>query len=162
MELSSGDVTKENTAEGIVVELDKPAEARLHYSGEILFPTQHSLEILAAAQEGRRLVQAKTLDGSEQGERLYATTAFIGKRRPPGNVKKATGDTAAKLAGLASWPVTISYFDDGAPDESTPVYEMSFQLYANGVSRDVVIDYGQFAIRGSLKSLEYFTPAGCD
>lgn len=161
VESMSGSAARENGGEGIVVDLNKPEASRIRYSGEILFPTQHSLEILSAAREERRLVQARIFDGSDQGRRLYATTAFIGKRKPPESPDGANGDIA-KLARLASWPVTISYFDAEAPDESVPAYEMTFRLFANGVSRDVMIDYGEFAIQGALKSLEFFPPSGCD
>ena len=35
-----------------------------------------------------------------------------------------------------------------------PVYRISFELYENGVSRDLKLDYGDFALKGDLKSLD--------
>jgi hypothetical protein len=51
--------------------------------------------------------------------------------------------------------VTVSYFDRSKPaGEQTPVYSISFDLYENGVSRTLVLDYNDFSINGVLKSLE--------
>lgn len=163
-EVASGKAAKEAADQRVTVEVTKPEAAKLHYSGAILFPTQHSVEILSAAVEGKRIVQAKIFDGSEQGRKLYSATAFIGKLQPPGSKKHVLAriKNDERLSALESWPVTISYFDGAKPGEETPAYELSFRLYANGVSRKIVINYGDFAIRGSLKSLEFFTPPKCD
>jgi hypothetical protein len=51
------------------------------------------------------------------------------------------------------WPVTVSYFErDAKPEEGeqTPLYAMSFELFENGVSRALVLDYNDFVISGSL------------
>ena len=42
-----------------------------------------------------------------------------------------------------------------------PVYRISFELYENGVSRDLKLDYGDFALRGELKTLDVQTPSAC-
>lgn len=163
-EVASGKAAKETADQGVTVNVVRPKAAKLRYPGSILFPTQHSVEILFAALTGQRIVQAKIFDGSEQGKKLYSTTAFIGKQQPPGSTKQVLTriENDEKLTELESWPVTISYFDGSSSGEETPAYELSFWLYANGVSRKIVIDYGDFAIRGALKSLEFFTPATCD
>lgn len=161
-EASSGNASKEPA--GLVVDLKKPDEEQLHYKGAILFPTQHSKQVLEAALKGRRIVQARIFDGSEKGRRLYATTAFIGNMRPPGTDKKPLNHIPndEKLDELKSWPVTISYFDGTAEGEAVPDYEMSFRLFSNGVSRDIKIDYGEFAVRGELTSLEFFKQTKCE
>jgi hypothetical protein len=46
-------------------------------------------------------------------------------------------------------------------DEGTPTYELSFRLYANGVSRKLQIDYGTFAISGELTRIDFFEPGKC-
>ena len=72
-------------------------------------------------------------------------------------------ETAAKekgLAELASWPVSIGYFEVKGGD-LTPSYQIDFRLYTNGVSRALVIDYGDFSIQGKLSSLEYLKAEAC-
>ena len=54
---------------------------------------------------------------------------------------------------MTRWPVTVSYYDRDAKasdGEQTPVYAMSFELYENGVSRALVLDYNDFVISGAL------------
>ena len=51
------------------------------------------------------------------------------------------------MKSLTRWPVTVSYYDrDAKPTEGeqTPVYAMSFELFENGVSRALVLDYNDF------------------
>ena len=64
------------------------------------------------------------------------------------------------LGDLASWPVSIGYFEPKGGD-LTPSYQIDFRLYANGVSRELLIDYGDFSIHGTLTSLEYLKPTEC-
>ena len=55
------------------------------------------------------------------------------------------------------WPVTVSYYDRGAkPDkgEQTPLYTMSFELYEDGVSRALVLDYNDFVVNGTMDKFE--------
>jgi hypothetical protein len=149
----------------IDVLIDKPSKQKLKLDGRPLFPTQHSLAVLEAARQGTQVVQADIYDGSEKGDKLYETTTFIGNPRAP----DAAGDqggiaNAEKLNELFSWPITISYFErapDVTKDEGLPAYELSFRLFANGVSRDLLIDYGNFSIQGVLSRIDFSEPAAC-
>ena len=62
-------------------------------------------------------------------------------------------------ASLPSWPVSIGYFEAKGGD-LTPSYQIDFRLYENGVSRELLIDYGDFSIHGTLTSLEYLKAPG--
>ena len=58
---------------------------------------------------------------------------------------------------MTRWPVTISYFDRAAGEkggEQTPVYAITFELYENGVSRALLLDYGDFVLTGEMTSIE--------
>lgn len=110
------------------------------------------------------MVQANVYDGSEKGDKLYETTTFIGKPVAPGPSAPTGVANAEKLDELVSWPVTISYFErtqTARKDEGLPAYELSFRLFANGVSRDLLIDYGSFSIKGVLSRIDFREPAEC-
>ena len=64
------------------------------------------------------------------------------------------------LGELASWPVSIGYFEPKGGD-LTPSYQIDFRLYENGVSRELLIDYGDFSIHGTLTALEYLKATEC-
>ena len=64
------------------------------------------------------------------------------------------------LAELISWPVSIGYFEPKGGD-LTPSYQIDFRLNQNGVSRELLIDYGDFSIHGTLTALEYLKAPEC-
>jgi hypothetical protein len=162
-----GDVTmgraeRETPSEPVKVKLSQPSRAVISLSGKVLFPTQHSVALIEKALAGKSLFQARIYDGSEKGRKVYDTTAFIGTRVKPGadEEKLETAAKEKKLGELPSWPVSIGYFE---PEEGdlTPSYQIDFRLYENGVSRKLLIDYGDFSIQGRLSSLEYLKVKEC-
>ncbi len=160
-DITMGRAVRETPNEAVKVKLSQPSTAELDLSGPLLFPTQHSFALIAAARSGQGLFQARVYDGSEKGQKVYDTTAFIGTEVPPGDDPKLEQVAKDKgLGELASWPVSIGYFEAKGGD-LTPSYQIDFRLYENGVSRDLLIDYGDFSIRGTLTSLEYLKATEC-
>lgn len=160
-DVTMGRAVRERPNDAVKVRLSQPSHAELNLSGQILFPTQHSLALIKAAQRGGSLFQARIYDGSEKGQKVYETTAFIGKKVQPGADAKL--EMPAKengLGELASWPVSIGYFEPKDGD-LIPSYQIDFRLYENGVSRELLIDYGDFSIHGTLTELEYLKPVEC-
>ncbi|MBM3544964.1 MAG: DUF1849 family protein [Alphaproteobacteria bacterium] len=161
-DVTMGRAVRETPNSAVKVRLSQPSRAELNLTGQVMFPTQHSLALIDAALTGKTLVQARIYDGSEKGRKIYETTALIGKAVEPG-ADNAKLEEAAKEKGLtemASWPVSIGYFESTDGD-LTPSYQIDFRLYANGVSRDLLIDYGDFSIHGTLMSLEYLKVSEC-
>lgn len=148
--------------EPLKIKLSQPSRDELKLSGEILFPTQHSIALIEKALSGQSLFQARIYDGSEKGRKVYETTAFIGSVVEPGADEAALEAPAKekKLGELPSWPVSIGYFES-KNDDLTPSYQIDFRLYENGVSRELLIDYGDFSIHGKLSSLEYLKVKDC-
>ena len=142
----------------VAVKLAKPTAKTFELEQNVVFPTEHMRRIVEAAREGKTLLEFPIYDGSDTGERVYNTLTVIGQPIGPGESPPddAAADVPA-LAGLKRWPVTISYFDRTAKDgggEQIPSYAISFQIYENGVSRALVLDYGEFAVTGELSQLE--------
>ena len=160
-DITMGRAVRETPKEAVKVKLSQPSAAELDLSGPLLFPTQHSFALIAAARTGQGLFQARVYDGSEKGQKVYDTTAFIGSEVQPGSDPKLEQVAKDKgLGELASWPVSIGYFEAKGGD-LTPSYQIDFRLYENGVSRDLLIDYGDFSIHGTLTSLEYLKATEC-
>jgi len=164
-ELASGSALREGKGEKVDVQVEKPKHIKLKLPASVMFPAQHARAILEAAMKGRSTFDADLYEGSEKGEKVYSTTAFIGKATPPGG----DGDldkikNADVLKALPSWPISIGYYEkeDGDGEEEAPSYELAYRYYANGVSRHLVIDYGDFSIHGSLQSLEFLDEPKCD
>ena len=67
---------------------------------------------------------------------------------------------------MTRWPVTISYFaqqDEGKPriGEQMPVYAITFEIYENGISRALTLDYSDFTLSGKLTSLDLKKATPC-
>jgi hypothetical protein len=143
---------------GVSVKLSKPKAKSFDIDAKIAFPTEHVRRVIDAAEAGKTLLELSVFDGSESGEKVFSTLAVIGNVIAPGDKKPddaAAGNSA--LAGLKRWPVTISYFEQGSATttgEQTPVYAIGFELYENGISRALMLDYGDFVVSGIMSQLE--------
>ncbi|HMT14163.1 MAG TPA: cell envelope integrity EipB family protein [Aestuariivirga sp.] len=130
-----------------------------------VFPMVHQIRLLAAAEAGRNRDVTTVFDGSD-GDKVFRAISFIGKRRAPGGVADDIANPkAAGLKSLASWPVSISYYQSGAgaaeDSAGTPNYQVSFTMYDNGVSTGLSMDYGDFALKGTLAGLEFLPQEKC-
>ena len=122
------------------------------------------MKLLAAAKDGKSIYSSDLYDGSDKGTKVYVTTAILGdKKDGKFNASLARVKNSEALDGLESWPVALSYFDpkNGGTD-ALPSYELAFVFFENGVSRRLLIDYGQFAIRGKLTQIEMLKDTACD
>jgi hypothetical protein len=163
-ETTAGDAERANSADDIKVELTKPAKKGLSLSARVYFPVQHSIALLHAAKEGKATFRADLYDGSEKGEKVYDTVSFIGRLRPPGDNRSLPRvGNADVLDTLEAWPVSIGYFEPGSDkSDAVPVYELMFLFFENGVSRKLYIDYGEFAMQGTLKEITFHPPSKCE
>lgn len=139
------------------VVLTKPTPKTLDFGREVLFPTQHIERLIEAAKHGGGVMQARVYDGSDTGAKIFATLSVIGKEATKPDEDTTT---AAALSGIRRWPVVISYFDEAKTD-APPDYTLSFDLYENGVSGTLKLDYGAFALRARLRKLEILPTSAC-
>lgn len=150
---STGSAERENGK--LHVTMAKPKSRRFDIPTRFQFPSQHLTRIIDAASRGEHFVQVDLFDGSEKGEKPYATAAVIGAVNT--GADNLGDEAAAKAAGIANvrhWPVTLSYFDEKVDGEQKPSYQLSFIVYENGVTRRMRLDYGDFALTGKLVRLD--------
>jgi hypothetical protein len=156
--VDSVDGHAEHGSAATAVNLAKPQRKVLDIDAAAVFPTQHMLRVIDAARAGKIILDFPVYDGSDTGDKVYDTLTVIGRKLGPGERKH--DDVAAaeqKLAGVLRWPVTISYFEKSKVQKSTeqtPVYAISFELYENGISRALTLDYNDFVVTGKLTSLQ--------
>jgi len=149
------DGVAERTGDHVTVKLKQPVAKTFTLDGATVFPTEQIQRIIAAAREGKSVLELTVYDGSDNGEKVYNTLSVIGQPIP-GDRTIATPDPSTSndvMKSLKRWPVTVSYYDRDtkpADGEQTPVYAMSFELFENGVSRALVLDYNDFVVSGVL------------
>ncbi|WP_209008265.1 cell envelope integrity EipB family protein [Roseibium polysiphoniae] len=146
------------------VDLKEPEERAFEIDKSTLFPTVHLRKIIEAAKGGESFLVSEVYDGSETGDKIYQTTTVIGEPRLERIPVKGSADASVvNVPQVTHWPVTIAYFDSTVSDggEQLPVYQLSFLLYENGISRRMSLDYGDFVIKGSLRDLELYEEVSC-
>jgi hypothetical protein len=140
------------------IALTRPKPFSISADNDVLFPTQHIEKVIDAARKGSKTFLARVYDASDDGRKIFNVTAIIGaaEKTPDGD----KGAQAGNLREMRRWPVALAYFPpdqrDGVPD-----YVLSFNLYENGVSSGLKLDYGDFVLTGELTDIEFPPAAKC-
>jgi hypothetical protein len=144
-----------------VVSIEEPETETLTLEAT-QFPTQHLIELIDKAEGGETFYETTLYDGSDEADKVMTTTVIIGKQAA---VRTTDPERAAvdDLGDDPFWPVDIAYFDLSEADgEEFPTYRISFKLHESGVTRDLVMDYGDFSMTGTLVDLSMFeAPEAC-
>lgn len=151
--------------DGTRVSMEKP-EAKSFTLPLSRFPLQHTAELIAKAEAGESIVETKLFDGDDDAQKLLTTTSVIGPNeavappppKAPAPSKDAAGppapDVRQSLAGLRSWRISESYYNQDSDPDGLPVFRTSYVLYENGVSDDLMLDFGTYVLAGSLSTLD--------
>jgi envelope integrity protein B len=136
--------------------IDKPKQQEFELAHGTIFPVMHLQRLIEGSKQGEHRDKSSVFDGTE-GSKAYTAITFIGRPR-----EKAAHKTQLKsqggeqLASVKAWPATISYYDQaqGENNEGIPAYEVSVEMFENGVSGDMIIDYGDYALDAKLAKLQ--------
>ena len=155
--------TATRDGKGVKVEIEKPEQQSIDLA-TTQFPTQHLVDLLDKADLGDTFYETSLYDGSEDADRAMTTTVIIGKEAQA-NDSDPEAPALATLQKDKFWPVDIAYFDESKNGgEEIPEYRISFKLHKNGVTRDLLMDYGEFSMIGKLVNLKLFDvkPEACN
>lgn len=155
---TSVDGVAEREGKTVKVKLKKPKAKTFTIEGAV-FPTEQVRLIIEAARQGKSVLELVVYDGSDDGEKVYNTLTVIGQPIPgtKAPVKPDPTTNNDKFRSQTRWPVTVSYYDQVTKPnagEQTPVYAMSFELYEDGVSRALSLDYNDFVIAGAMGKID--------
>lgn len=140
---------------GLKVEIDKPEKNSLELR-KTQFPTQHLVELIGKANTGESFYETNLFDGSENGDKVMTTTVIVGKKADA-VASDPELPVLDKLSKDKYWPVDIAYFDEANDGgEEIPEYRIAFKLHENGLTRDLLMDYGDFSMKGKLVDLSVF------
>lgn len=142
------------TADETRVEMRQPV-ARAFEIPAALFPLGHTRHIIERARAGERIVQSPLYDGDVEGDDVLTTTAIITPLRRDAELP----DGIEKLAG---WRVDESYYNSSSDADGLPTFHTRYTLFENGVTDDLYIDFGDYALEGGLSELTLGEgPADC-
>ncbi|MCE8000312.1 MAG: cell envelope integrity EipB family protein [Rhodobiaceae bacterium] len=143
----------------LVASFTEPGDLTLQLPQDIIFPSEFMKNLVEAAQAGETLFSAPVFEGAET-DKYFLVSSFIGKPSVAEIKEVATDGEGLALESASSWPVQVSYFLPNAK-EGLPEYQVSYRLYDNGVSSNLVLDYGDIVINGTLTELTYLVSDPC-
>lgn len=147
-------------AEGTGELRSKPDEPFTVPAGAML-PMQHQIKLMALGESGGGRDSSVVFDGSD-GVKSFRAISFVGREKPPGSNERDAANPAAKeLKPHAAWPMTVSYYELEGNAEM-PAYQVSFDMYDNGVVTGLTLDYGDFALSGTLADLKMLDKPNCN
>jgi hypothetical protein len=151
---------RKDAADELTVSLSSPRKADMAFPSGALFPTAQMMRIVDVAKGGGKTTEVKIFDGSDTGLKVFDTLSVIGHQSDGMADDPAVADAQA-LQGVRRWPVSVSYFDPAKRD-GQPNYVLGFDLYENGVSGALKIDYGNYALIGKLTKFETLPQKACN
>jgi hypothetical protein len=150
-----GEAKLDAPGKGGIVEFTKPKVQTLKLDPGVLFPSAHTILLIDKAHEGENFVSRQVFDGATD-ENAVQVSAAIG-------VKITADPAAVKLSPLLQrpgWRVRLAFFPADTSVEK-PDYELGMRLLDNGVSQDMLIDYGEYSIRAKLDDIEPLAKPNC-
>ena len=145
----------EGPGKGGVAVFSKPRAETLALPPGTLFPSAQTIVLINAARAGKRFLLRHVFDGASE-EKAAEVSTVIGKKL----VAPAAAAEKSPLLDQPGWRVRLAFFSAGS-QALTPDYELGMDLLDNGVSRHLVIDYGDYTIRGKLLKIEPLSKPKC-
>src|SRR5712672_3510234 len=110
------DGVAERAGDHINVKLKQPVAKTFTLDGATVFPTEQIQRIIAAAKEGKSLLELTVYDGSDNGQKVYNTLSVFVQPIPGDRSVAAPDPSTANdvMKSLTRWPVTVSYYDRDA------------------------------------------------
>ena len=150
-----GEARLDGPGKGGIAIFTKPQPQTMKLAPGVLFPSAHTILLIDKAKDGASFVTRHVFDGATE-ENAVQVSAVIGA--------KVTADPVSTkpspLLDRPGWYMRLAFFPVDAKAEE-PDYELGMDLLDNGVSRDMVIDYGDYSIRAKLDDIEPLGKPGC-
>jgi hypothetical protein len=154
-EKTAGTAMLEGEDKGGTVEFEQPSDKKIKLPPRMLFPTRHTAVLIDKAAAGENFMSRQLFDGGTADAPVLVSAVIGAKVEPDPDLAKKS-----PLLDRPGWRVRLAFFP---PDQKVekPDYEIGMVLLDNGVSRDMVIDYGDYAIRANLDDIEPMPKPGC-
>jgi hypothetical protein len=150
-----GTAKLDGPGKGGTAEFEKPEGKNFELPPGALFPSAHTIFLIDKAKAGETFISRHIFDGATV-ENAVLVSAVIGPKVEP----DAEAAKQSPLLNRPGWRVRLAFFP-ADPKAEKPDYELGMLLLDNGVSRDMVIDYGDYAIRAKLDDIEALPRPGC-
>jgi hypothetical protein len=168
-----GSAQLDGPGKGGTITFEKPQPQTMKLPEGALFPSAHTILLIERAKAGDNFVSRQVFDGATV-EGAVLVSAVLGPKAGPkpgaeADAKvdpNAKGDRAAAdslndpILQRPGWHVRLAFFP-ADPNAEKPDYELGMLLLDNGVSRDMLIDYGDYTIKAQLAKIEALGKPHC-
>jgi hypothetical protein len=140
---------------GGIATFERPAGKTFVLPPGTLFPSAHTILLIDRAKAGDNFIARQVFDGTTVSGAALVSAVIGPKTEPDATVMKKSS-----LLNHFGWRARLAFFP---PDEKTetPDYELGMLLLDDGVSRDMVIDYGDYAINAKLIDIRPLAKPPC-
>ncbi len=151
-----GEAALESPDSGGVASFTRPESKDVSLPPGTVFPTAHINRILAGAHDGQSFVSHEVFDGWGY-DALTQVTSAIGRQRPyePSSDKEIPSNPKGDV-----WPISMAYYNI-EQNNDLPEFEAEFMLTEQGVLQELLLDYGDFALKATLSEFELLDGPGC-
>src|SRR5258708_22076771 len=150
-----GEAQLDGPGKGGTITFEKPNAKTMKLPVGAMFPSAHTILLLEKARAGENFVSRQVFDGATV-EGAVLVTAAIGSKAEP----DPKDPMKAPILQHVGWRVRLAFFPAEVAEEK-PDYELGMLLLENGVSRDMLIDYGDYTIKAKLDSIEALPKPNC-
>jgi hypothetical protein len=138
---------------------DEPTKDKIALSKGTVFPTEHTLILLEKADRGERFDRHLLFDGSKVEAAAPVTTVVLSQRE--GELANLLDEP---LGPQPIWPMQLAFFaaeGEAQPGEELPDFEMTMNIQPNGIVTSLILDFGDFTVKGVLENIEALPASGC-
>ena len=149
-----GEAHLDGPGKGGKADFEKPNAQTMTLAPGVLFPSAHTILLIDKARSGEHFLSRQVFDGATVENAAQVSAAIGGKVEPDAAAKKNP------LLDHPGWHMRLAFFPVD-PNVEKPDYELGMELLDDGVSRDMVIDYGDYSIRTKLDDIEPVSKPSC-
>jgi hypothetical protein len=110
-----------------------------------LFPMSHTEALIDAGHAGKKFISVPLFDGTTSDGAQHTFVAVLDHRGPQPSA-------FAALNTIPSTEVDIAFYERKNDDEN-PDFRSQMRYYDDGVATDIILDFGDFIMKGELESL---------
>lgn len=158
----AGTASLDGQGKGGTVKFTQPDQKTVSLPPGTLFPTEHTLRLLEAAQKGGRLLTKVVFDGTD-ADGPFNVTGVVTRLVPANsNSSPSLGKpgVSAALLSAPSWFMRLAFFSVASSD-AEPDYEVGLRYYLNGVADEMIQSYGDFTLKATLDKLQPIAKPDC-
>ncbi|MBO22737.1 MAG: hypothetical protein CMM26_10275 [Rhodospirillaceae bacterium] len=141
---------------------NEPRGVAVDLPADTVFPFEHTIAVIEAAEKGQLRVFSHYFDGSQpENAPMTANSLILDKAR---DAAEGTGNGFGEISAHKWWPVRLAMFASNAHKrlDEEPEFEMTQILQDNGVVRRFEFDYGEFSLVAALIEIKEIDPPRCN